>query len=167
MLILVEDNLLHVDSSTEILEHYGVKGMKWGKRLRSAVESVKQAPKNIYNNHVENIKYSYRKKGLSEAEVEAKTKKRLRNEKIALAVAGTAVAAYAANKGVNYVQDEYLGRTFKKGTSLYTVGTQDKMDYGRHFYAAKGKDVTKYARLYAYQLKEAKKGYTRTNKDKT
>lgn len=45
MLILVEDNLLHVDSSTDILEHYGVKGMKWGKRLRSAVESVKQAPK--------------------------------------------------------------------------------------------------------------------------
>ena len=170
MIILVEDNLLHVDSSTDILEHYGVKGMKWGKRLRSAVESVKQAPKNIYNNHVENIKYSYRKKGLSEAEVEAKTKKRLRNEKIALAAAGTAIAAYAANKGVNYAQDEYLGRTFKKGTSLYTVGTQDKMDYGRHFYAAKGKDVTKYARLYSYQLKEAKgvtPGLIKTRLDKT
>ena len=170
MLILVEDNLLHVDSSTDILEHYGVKGMKWGKRLQSAVESVKQAPRNIYNNHVENIKYSYRKKGLSESEVEAKTKKRLRNEKIALAVAGTALAAYAANKGVNYVQDEYLGRTFKKGTSLYTVGTQDKMDYGRHFYAAKGKDVTKYARLYAYQLKEATgatPGLIKTRLDKT
>ena len=170
MIILVEDNLIHVDSATDVLEHYGVKGMKWGKRLRSAVESVKQAPKNIYNNHVENIKYSYRKKGFSEAEVEAKTKKRLRNEKIALAVAGTALAAYAANKGVNYVQDEYLGRTFKKGTSLYTVGTQDKMDYGRHFYAAKGKDVTKYARLYAYQLKEANgvtPGLIKTRLDKT
>ena len=170
MIILVEDNLIHVDSATDVLEHYGVKGMKWGKRLRSAVESVKQAPKNIYNNHVENIKYSYRKKGFSEAEVEAKTKKRLRNEKIALAVAGAALAAYAANKGVNYVQDEYLGRTFKKGTSLYTVGTQDKMDYGRHFYAAKGKDVTKYARLYAYQLKEANgvtPGLIKTRLDKT
>ena len=170
MLILVEDNLLHVDSSTDILEHYGVKGMKWGKRLRSAVESVKQAPRNIYNNHVDNIKYSYRKKGLSEAEVEAKTKKRLRNEKIALAAAGTALAAYAANKGVNYVQDEYLGRTFKKGTSLYTVGTQDKMDYGRHFYAAKGKDVTKYTRLYAHHLKKTKgvtPGLIKTRLDKT
>ena len=51
MLILVEDNLLHVDSSTDVLEHYGV---KWGKRLRSAVESVKQAPRNVYNNHVDN-----------------------------------------------------------------------------------------------------------------
>ena len=36
MLILHEGELLHTDSSTEILEHYGVKGMKWGKRLRSA-----------------------------------------------------------------------------------------------------------------------------------
>ena len=170
MLILVEDNLLHVDSSTDVLEHYGVKGMKWGKRLRSAVESVKQAPKNIYNNHVENIKYSYRQDGYSEAEVEAKTKKRLRNEKIALAVAGTALAAYGANKGWNYLQDEHLGRTFNKGASLYTVGTQDKMDYGRHFYAAKGKDVTKYTRLYAKQLQDAKgvtPGLIKTRLDKT
>ena len=40
MLILHEGELLHTDSSTEILEHYGVKGMKWGKRLRSAVSKV-------------------------------------------------------------------------------------------------------------------------------
>ena len=40
MLILHEGELLHTDSSTEILEHYGVKGMKWGNRLRSAVSKV-------------------------------------------------------------------------------------------------------------------------------
>ena len=40
MLILHEGELLHTDSSTEILEHYGVKGMKWGKRSRSAVSKV-------------------------------------------------------------------------------------------------------------------------------
>ena len=40
MLILHEGELLHTDSSTEILEHYGVKGMKWGKRLRSAASKV-------------------------------------------------------------------------------------------------------------------------------
>ena len=40
MLILHEGELLHTDSSTDILEHYGVKGMKWGKRLRSAASKV-------------------------------------------------------------------------------------------------------------------------------
>lgn len=40
MLILNEGELLHTDSSTDILEHYGVKGMKWGKRLRVAATKV-------------------------------------------------------------------------------------------------------------------------------
>ena len=40
MLILHEGELLHTDSSTEFLEHYGVQGMKWGKRLRSAASKV-------------------------------------------------------------------------------------------------------------------------------
>ena len=40
MLILHEGELLHTDSSTDVLEHYGVKGMKWGKRLRSAAVKV-------------------------------------------------------------------------------------------------------------------------------
>ena len=40
MLILHEGELLHTDSSTDILEHYGVKGMKWGRRLRSAATKV-------------------------------------------------------------------------------------------------------------------------------
>ena len=40
MLILHEGEHLHTDSSTEILEHYGVQGMKWGKRLRSTASKV-------------------------------------------------------------------------------------------------------------------------------
>ena len=40
MLILHEGELLHTDSSTDILEHYGVKGMKWGGRLRVAATKV-------------------------------------------------------------------------------------------------------------------------------
>ena len=41
MLILHEGELLHTDSSTDVLEHYGVKGMHWGtkkgKRIAAAV----------------------------------------------------------------------------------------------------------------------------------
>ena len=40
MLILHEGELLHTDSSTDILEHYGVKGMKWGKRLGTYAKKV-------------------------------------------------------------------------------------------------------------------------------
>lgn len=41
MIILKEDALLHVESSTDILEHYGVKGMKWGKH-RANMKKVRQ-----------------------------------------------------------------------------------------------------------------------------
>lgn len=61
--------------SDDVIQHFGVKGMKWGVRR-------------MYNNHVENLRYKYRKKGYSEEVVENKLKKRLRNEKIAAAVAG-------------------------------------------------------------------------------
>ena len=50
MLILHEGELLHTDSSTDILEHYGVKGMKWGKRLfksSSPEEKIKNAKREI------------------------------------------------------------------------------------------------------------------------
>ena len=50
MLILHEGELLYTDSSTDILEHYGVKGMKWGKRLRSAATK-------LYDDHKENLRY--------------------------------------------------------------------------------------------------------------
>ena len=41
MIILKDDDLLHVDSSTDVLEHYGVKGMKWGKH-RANMKKVRQ-----------------------------------------------------------------------------------------------------------------------------
>ena len=50
MLILHEGELLHTDSSTDILEHYGVKGMKWGGRLfksSSPDEKIKKSKQRI------------------------------------------------------------------------------------------------------------------------
>lgn len=34
MLIISENELLHTDSCEDIIEHHGIKGMKWGQRLR-------------------------------------------------------------------------------------------------------------------------------------
>ena len=40
MLLIYEGEILHTDSSTDVLEHYGVKGMKWGKRLGTSAKKV-------------------------------------------------------------------------------------------------------------------------------
>ena len=40
MILIHEGEILHTDSSTDILEHYGMKGMKWGKRLGTSAKKV-------------------------------------------------------------------------------------------------------------------------------
>jgi hypothetical protein len=41
MIILKDDILVHVDSSTDIIEHYGIKGMKWGSVRRARRQADK------------------------------------------------------------------------------------------------------------------------------
>lgn len=50
MLIIKEDTLIHTDSSSDVIEHYGIKGMRWGIRSRHKVlkdlySSYKEAQK--------------------------------------------------------------------------------------------------------------------------
>ena len=127
MLIIHEGELLHTDSSTDVLEHYGVKGMKWGKHLRSTTTK-------LYDNHKENLRYKYRKSGLNEEQVEQKLQKRLKNEKRAALAAGGALATYGAYKGAKFLKDEFGTQTFKKSDKINSVMGND-IDYGRHFYA--------------------------------
>ena len=153
MIILHEGELLHTDSSTDILEHYGVKGMKWGKRLRSATT-------NLYDGHKENLRYKYRKSGLNEEQVEQKLQKRLKNEKRAALAVGAAVATYGAYKGAKFLKDEFGTQTFKKGDKINSVMGND-IDYGRHFYAYDNKkDGLKYDNLRLKDLNMwGQKGY--------
>ena len=61
MIILKDDILVHVDSSIGILEHYGVKGMKWGKHrvnMKTAKKLRKVTRRNL-NNDVDNLRNVY------------------------------------------------------------------------------------------------------------
>lgn len=128
----------------DIIEHHGVKGMRWGHRKLH----------NMVENHKENLRYKYRKKGLNEQQVEAKLQRRLKTEKTLLktaAVVGTAAAAYALK---NKVQDDFIGRTIKKGKTFDSVSGADKIDKSRPVYGAFNKlDKLKYRGLYGTERK--------------
>ena len=51
MLIIKEDTLIHTDSSSDVIEHHGVKGMKWGRRaVKKAGSYAKDYARMTYNN---------------------------------------------------------------------------------------------------------------------
>ena len=81
MIILKDDDLLHVDSSADILEHYGVKGMKWGKH-RTNMKKVRQEQntriKKLKSNKKTSLK-NIRKENLDNDEMLA-TKSRGKNK---------------------------------------------------------------------------------------
>lgn len=62
MLLIEDDKLVHVDSSLDILEHYGVKGMKWGKRMkRTLAVYANKDTRRQYLNLKKETKQSYKK----------------------------------------------------------------------------------------------------------
>lgn len=49
MYIIHENELIHVDAGSDVLEHYGVRGMKWGKRISNSYAG--SLSKNSYNQY--------------------------------------------------------------------------------------------------------------------
>lgn len=92
--------------SNDELAHFGVLGMRWGKRKGKSSNSSSQ-PKS--SKHYDSLVSKYSQKGYSPQEAARRAKNRIRDEKTLLAVGGTALAAagaYVAYK--KYVKDTVL-----------------------------------------------------------
>ena len=88
------------------LKHYGILGMKWGKR-KDKQSGSSSSPKS--SKHYNSLVSKYSQKGYSPQESARRAKNRIRAEKTLLAVGGTALAAagaYVAYK--KYVKDTVL-----------------------------------------------------------
>jgi gp021 len=88
------------------LKHYGILGMKWGKR-KDKQSGSSSSPKS--SEHYNSLVSKYSQKGYSPQESARRAKNRIRAEKTLLAVGGTALAAagaYVAYK--KYVKDTVL-----------------------------------------------------------
>lgn len=91
------------------LKHFGVLGMKWGKR--KAKPSTSSNPTKS-SKHYDSLVSKYSQKGFSNEEASRRAKNRIRAEKTLLAVGGTALAAAGAYVTYNkYIKDTVLPST--------------------------------------------------------
>ena len=120
MLILHEGELLHTDSSTDILEHYGVKGMKWGKRLfksSSPDEKIKKAKQRIKDLKEEEKEFNNilkdRKKAKSPKSRDLALKSALANSYTLPEMAVNSLYSTIAPVSANRVHRQYVRRKIR------------------------------------------------------
>lgn len=115
------------------LKHYGILGMKWGKR-KAKTSTSSNPPKS--SKHYDSLVSKYSQKGYSPQEASRRAKNRIRAEKTLLAVGGTALAAagaYVAYK--KYVKDTVLPSStqFERyGDEHLTGKLKDSFVYKKH-----------------------------------
>ena len=122
MILIHEGEILHTDSSTDIIEHYGVKGMKWGKRLHKyKVDRIKRRSTGLKAKNGDKL-YLEKKTALSQKIIGSSTPyknyTRLYNEK------GERVGEFGyGTKGIfnkrgeikwNGVKEKYRGRGYSQ-----------------------------------------------------
>ena len=152
----------HALSSDE-LYHWGIKGQKWGvRRYQNKDGTLTPAGKKRYSDdsgdisepkkskHRLALEAKFKKAGLSDEEAAKQADKRIRTEKILVAVGATTVAAttaYVVHKHLKEKSDSYI----KAGDSLQRIEMTGDGKLHDVFYAANDKsDKTKYAGMLGY-----------------
>nr|DAR03379.1 MAG TPA: hypothetical protein [Caudoviricetes sp.] len=130
-------NYISIQSSRDVIEHFGIKGMRWGHRNRR-----------------EYLVNRYMNKGYDPQSAEAKAQKRLKTEKYlkrAALVGGVALGAYMGYKGTNYIINQKRAKDIARGlkkmnaireeNSMVKKGKFDKLKSAGRKLADKAKDV--------------------------
>lgn len=142
----------------EDLEHFGIKGMRWGVRRytdskgRLTSEGRRHYGEKPLTKHQEKISAKWQERGLSKKDADIQAKRRAETERLALAVGGVAIAAataYVIHKHLDRTTDKLLG----KGSNLGRVANNRSKNMEDAFYVFdNAKDRNKYVGLYGKTL---------------
>lgn len=147
------------------LMHYGIKGMRWGKRRTDAQLDAAAAKKpksgldmtdKEKSGHRVRLEAKYLKKGMTREEASVATDKRIKTEKI-LAIAGAVVVGAAVGYAVKEdIGKRFVGVTLEKGKDLHYVNALgDKASLDRRLYTSFDKnDTKKYKGMLASALRK-------------
>lgn len=158
--------------SDNYLQHFGVKGMKWGvRRYQNKDGSLTGAGKRRYDYEDSDTKGNtkkrnllqrrhdklvehYKAKGYGDNAAEIAAKRRLKAELVVGGVATVAVAAIATKAAIRIGQD-YCDKTIKSGKVIQNIGANEKATFkDSPFYAAVSKhDKKAYGALYPNEKK--------------
>ena len=158
--------------SNNYLQHYGIKGMKWGvRRYQNKDGSLTSAGKkrydyedsgskenaqkrNLLQRRHDKLVEHYKGKGYGDNAAEIAAKRRLKAELVVGGVATVAVAAIATKAAIRIGQD-YCDKTIKSGKVIQNIGANEKATFkDAPFYAAINKhDKKAYGALYPNEKK--------------
>lgn len=146
----------------DYLEHFGVKGMKWGVRRKEGPDGLvgNKASKEPIDNSKKSkrrvhLEAKYISKGSDQATAENKANRRVKTEKVLLAVGAVAVGTAVAVGAKNYHTKMLKGVNLDMGVEMKNLNALgDKQDLDRRLYVSLDeRDSKKYRGLLAQSLR--------------